>query len=102
MPPRQGRLTRRPLGQSALAVAGVAEGEVEYLAEHPGLAFQIPFGPCVARNGHAAAAFARIFYPRSSAFRHARMVARFGSASDANASETEKSGPAIAAAPVAR
>ena len=70
-------------------MAGVAEGEVEYFAEGPGLAFQIPFGPGVARHRHAAAALARIFYPRSTAFRHARMVARFASASDESDSETE-------------
>ncbi|AQR74789.1 hypothetical protein BXU08_15000 [Sphingomonas sp. LM7] len=67
----------------------MAEGEVEYFAEHPGLAFQVPFCPSVARHGYAAAAFARIFYPRSVAFCHTDMVARFGSASDESGSETE-------------
>ena len=95
-------LPPRPFDQPALAVAGVAEGEVEYFAEHPGLAFQIPFRPRVARHRHAAAAFARIFYPRSSAFCHARMVAWFGSASERSVSETEKSAPMIAVAPMPR
>lgn len=82
-------LSPRAFGQAAFAVAGVAEGEIEYLAEHPGLTFQVPFGPGVARHGYAAAAFARIFYPRSATFCHARRMARFGSASEASDSETE-------------
>lgn len=89
-------LAGRPLGKAALAVAGMAEGEVEYFAEHPGLAFQVPFGPCVARHGHAAAPFARIFYPRSAALCHARMVARFASASDESDSVMDMSATAVA------
>jgi hypothetical protein len=66
-------LTPRDPGQQArLAVALVAEGEIERFAEHPGLGTRVPFGPGVAGDGNTAATLACIFNPRSIAFCHAR------------------------------
>ena len=51
----------RTLHQPGLAVAFVAEGEIEGFGEHPLLIADMPFGPGIARDGDRAAVLAGMF-----------------------------------------